>query len=100
MKWLLDTNVLSETRRPRPDLNVTTFLTAHPLADFYISSVTVAEIRFGIVTATDTVRKAQLEEARGISSFSTLSPFRSIAGKGAALADASLTVSCSLPSRT
>jgi predicted nucleic acid-binding protein len=61
MKWLLDTNVLSETRRPRPDLNVTTFLTPHPLADFYISSVTVAAIRFGIVTATDTVREAQLE---------------------------------------
>jgi predicted nucleic acid-binding protein len=48
MPWLLDTNVLSEMRRQRPDQRVTAFLARTPLHELYISSVTTAEIRFGI----------------------------------------------------
>ena len=48
MAWLLDTNILSEIRRPRPQPKVLAFVAANPLDEFYISSVTLAELRFGI----------------------------------------------------
>ena len=41
--WLLDTNVLSELRRPTPDRKVVTFIAAQPLELLYISVVTLAE---------------------------------------------------------
>lgn len=53
MPWLLDANVLSELRRPRPDENVRTFILHCPLNQLYISTVTMAEIRFGIEVLQD-----------------------------------------------
>jgi toxin FitB len=58
--WLLDTNVLSELRRPRPEPKVVAFVAAQPLDSLYISSVTLAEIRFGIELITDAGRRAEL----------------------------------------
>ncbi|MGA2148834.1 MAG: type II toxin-antitoxin system VapC family toxin [Bryobacteraceae bacterium] len=49
--WLLDTNVLSELRRPRPEPKVVAFIAAQPLDQLYVSVVTLAEIRFGIQLA-------------------------------------------------
>ncbi|MFY9293619.1 MAG: type II toxin-antitoxin system VapC family toxin [Methylorubrum rhodinum] len=46
--WLLDTNVLSELRRPRPEPKVVAFVRDQPLDSLHISTVTLAEIRFGI----------------------------------------------------
>jgi toxin FitB len=46
--WLLDTNVLSELRRPRPNRRVLAFIKAHALETYFVSTVTLAEIRFGI----------------------------------------------------
>jgi predicted nucleic acid-binding protein len=48
MAWLLDTNILSEIRKPRPEPKVLAFIAATPLNALYISSVTLAELRFGI----------------------------------------------------
>ncbi|HEY6250142.1 MAG TPA: PIN domain-containing protein [Candidatus Angelobacter sp.] len=48
MAWLLDTNVLSELKKPRPEAQVVAFISSLPLGQAYISSVTLAEIRFGI----------------------------------------------------
>jgi predicted nucleic acid-binding protein len=48
MAWLLDTNVLSELRRIKPEPKVLAFIDRHPLDQFYISAVTLAELRFGI----------------------------------------------------
>jgi len=48
MAWLLDTNILSEIRRLRPEPKVLAFITSHPLEQLYISTVTLAELRFGI----------------------------------------------------
>jgi predicted nucleic acid-binding protein len=48
MAWLLDTNVLSEIRRLKPEPKVLAFIAAHPLDEFYISTVTLAELRYGI----------------------------------------------------
>ena len=48
MPWLLDTNILSEIRRPKPELKVLSFIAGRPLDELYISTVTLAELRFGI----------------------------------------------------
>lgn len=58
--WLLDTNVLSELRRKRPDQRVLAFLAARPIQSLYVSSVTLAEIRFGIEAASDPARRGEL----------------------------------------
>lgn len=58
--WLLDTNVLSEVRRRRPHRKVVAFVSEQPLDLLYISSVTLAEIRFGIELVTDGSRRAEL----------------------------------------
>jgi len=60
--WLLDTNVLSELRRPRPEPKVVTFVAGQPLDNLYISMVTLAEIRFGIELITDVGRRAELHD--------------------------------------
>jgi len=60
MAWLLDTNVLSELRRPRPSPAVLAFFAAYSLKDFYTSVVNLAEIRFGIDLVADRDKKAQL----------------------------------------
>jgi predicted nucleic acid-binding protein len=58
--WLLDTNILSELRRPKPDRKVLAFVAAQPLELLYVSAVTFAEIRFGIELVTDAGRRAEL----------------------------------------
>ncbi len=58
--WLLDTNVLSEIRRPRPHRKVVTFVAEQPLELLYISAVTLAEIRFGIELVKDANRRNEL----------------------------------------
>jgi predicted nucleic acid-binding protein len=60
--WLLDTNVISELRRPKPERKVAAFLSAQPLDSLYISSVTLAEIRFGIELIGAPDRRAELNE--------------------------------------
>lgn len=61
-EWLLDTNVLSELRRPKPDARVLTFIASQPLDRLYTSTVTLAEIRFGIELVSDAGRRAELNE--------------------------------------
>lgn len=58
--YLLDTNVISELRRPRPDQGVIAFVAAQPLETLHISAVTLAEIRFGIELVADAGRRAEL----------------------------------------
>jgi predicted nucleic acid-binding protein len=58
--WLLDTNVLSELRRPKPDRKVLAFIAAQPLDCLYVSTVTIAEIRFGIDLQPDPSLRANL----------------------------------------
>jgi hypothetical protein len=62
MAWLLDTNILSELRRLKPDPRVVTFVAACPLDQLYISAVTLAEIRFGIELVAEPNRRAELNE--------------------------------------
>jgi toxin FitB len=60
--WLLDTNILSELRRPRPNTKVVGFLSAQPLERLHVSIVTFAEIRFGIELVTDVNRRVELND--------------------------------------
>lgn len=60
MTWLLDTNVLSELRKRRPDRKVVAFIAEQPLDLLYVSTVTLAEIRFGIELVADANRRAEL----------------------------------------
>jgi predicted nucleic acid-binding protein len=45
---ILDTNVLSELMRQKRDENVTTWVGQNPLPSLYITSITQAEILYGI----------------------------------------------------
>ena len=62
MAWSLDTNILSERRKPKPEPRVTAFYEAQPLNALYISVVSVAEIRFGIELQEDVARRAELND--------------------------------------
>lgn len=48
MTFLLDTNVVSEIRKPRPDSKVQAWLASVPEADLYLSVLVVGEIRQGV----------------------------------------------------
>lgn len=60
--WLLDTNVLSELRRPRPNARVVAFVSGQPLDLLYVSVVTFAEIRFDIELVEDVTRRMELND--------------------------------------
>lgn len=60
--WLLDTNVLSELRRPKPDARVVQFVAGQSLDVLYVSTVTFAEIRFGIELVKDASRRMELND--------------------------------------
>ena len=60
MAWLLDTNVLSEARRPKPDPRVTAFFEKQPADKLYISVLSLAEIRYGIQRHPDAEKRAEL----------------------------------------
>jgi hypothetical protein len=59
---LLDTNILSELRRPKPEPKVAAFVAAQALDLLYLSSVTLAEIRFGVELVADATRRADLND--------------------------------------
>jgi len=60
--WLLDTNVISELRRPLPSARVRRFVAGERLEDLFVGTVTLAEIRFGIQSVGDPIRRAELND--------------------------------------
>lgn len=60
--WLLDTNILSELRRPRPEQRVVSFIASQPLGALYVSIVTFAELRFGIERLPEGPQRADLAD--------------------------------------
>ncbi len=58
--WLVDTNVVSELRRPAPDQKVLAWSDAQSRASLYLSVVTIMEVRFGAEIA-GPAKKTQLE---------------------------------------
>jgi predicted nucleic acid-binding protein len=57
---VLDTNVVSELIRPRPDPKVLAWITARSLGDLYTSAVTRGEMMYGICVLPDGHRREQL----------------------------------------
>jgi toxin FitB len=61
VKWLLDTNVLSESIRTQPDRKVLAWIAAHPGEDLAISLITVAELRAGSAALGEISRQRSFE---------------------------------------
>lgn len=51
--WLLDTNVVSELRKAHPDRRVKAWSDAQAPSALFLSTVTLAEIRYGIELQSD-----------------------------------------------
>ena len=58
--WLIDTNVVSELRRARPNQKVRAFVAGQIGDVLFTSDVTFAEVRFGIEQIGDAVRRSDL----------------------------------------
>jgi predicted nucleic acid-binding protein len=59
-RWLLDTNVVSELRRPNCDPRVREWSEKQPPESFFLSTITIAEIRFGIGRHPDAAFRSEL----------------------------------------
>lgn len=59
---VLDTNVISEPMRSRPDASVVEWLNGQPDTALFTTSVTVMELRFGVERLAEGKRKADLRE--------------------------------------
>jgi len=59
---VLDTNVISELMRPAPDAGVRTWLAAQDPLDLATTTITIAEIRRGIVRLPNGKQRKRLEE--------------------------------------
>ena len=62
MKWLLDTNIASDSVRERPSRAVIDWMEETAQEDAAISAVTFAELRDGATTARDEARRRRLIE--------------------------------------
>ena len=60
--WLLDTNIVSELRKPNCYPAVKQWADSQPPQSFYLSTVTLAEIRFGIERANDEAFRQELTQ--------------------------------------
>ena len=60
---LIDTNVVSELRHPRPNLNVVNWITQIPEDELFLAAVTAGEIQVGIeiTREQDTAKSQELE---------------------------------------
>jgi toxin FitB len=62
VSFLLDTNVVSEWVKPRPDRGVITWLSETDEDRVFISVVTLAELRHGLERLNESVRRRRLDE--------------------------------------
>ncbi len=59
---ILDTNVISEAMKPVPNLSVQTWVNDQVVETLYLSSITLAELLFGIAALPAGGRKEMLEQ--------------------------------------
>jgi toxin FitB len=59
-RYLLDTNIVSELVKSRPDTRVVAWIRASDEADLHLSVLTFAEIRYGIEELTPGARRERL----------------------------------------
>ena len=58
--WLLDTNVISELRKSKPDSKVINFIAAQPGEKVFVTDVALAEIVYGIEQLDDAARRTDI----------------------------------------
>lgn len=63
MTYLLDTNVISELRKPKPHGGVVAWVAAQESASLYVSAMSIAELQRGIemTRVRDVLKAAQIE---------------------------------------
>lgn len=61
MRYLLDTNILSNVTKPRPSEKLLAWMAERPDQDLFISSLTVAEIRRGVMENPHGKKRRELE---------------------------------------
>jgi predicted nucleic acid-binding protein len=61
MRCLLDTNVLSEATKPRPSQALSLWYESQSPENLFVSSITLAEIRFGILQLPEGSRRNALD---------------------------------------
>jgi predicted nucleic acid-binding protein len=60
LNYLLDTNVLSEATRPQPDARAAAWLGSRPSLTLFVSLVSIAEIRKGILLLPEGRKRTKL----------------------------------------
>lgn len=61
MSFLLDTNVVSEPTKPRPNPGVVVWLAAVDEDDVFLSVITLTELRYGVERLAQGRRRKQLD---------------------------------------
>ncbi len=61
MNWLVDTNVISETKRRRPSENVLEWIRSSQLSQLFTSKMNLAELAYGASTVSDILKRRDLE---------------------------------------
>jgi len=61
MNWLVDTNVISETKRRRPSENVLEWIKGSQLSQLFTSKMNLAELAYGAGTVSDILKRRDLE---------------------------------------
>jgi predicted nucleic acid-binding protein len=60
--WLLDTNILSELRKPEAERRVVEFVASTPIQQLYVSLASLAEVRYGIELSADPQKRSALQD--------------------------------------
>ena len=60
MKYLLDTCVISELTKKKPEKNIITWIKTKDETDFYLSVLTLGELQKGIIKLNDSKKKQSL----------------------------------------
>jgi predicted nucleic acid-binding protein len=62
---VLDTDVISELMRPKPDVGVASWLDGFMRHDVWVTAISIFELRFGIELQAKGQRRSHLEESLG-----------------------------------
>jgi toxin FitB len=65
-RYLLDTNILSDTLKPRPNSAITSWLESQTSEDLFISTFTVAELWRGVLQRAPGRRRQELHSWFGV----------------------------------
>lgn len=65
--FLLDTNVVSDLRKPRPNVALTAWIASADEQKLFLSVLTIGELRIGIAVQSDAKKRAGLRRCLSMS---------------------------------